>query len=110
MFSAYVYDDEDLNTVQLQDEEWKTSKITARAYDSLYVRHWDHYIGPKHSSLFTVKLAKESGAWTLSENIHAPLNGTRHVSSVTVLESTKMTKPRPRLFLWNLLADPRILM
>ncbi len=87
-FSAYVYDDEDLDTVQLQDEEWKMSKITARAYDSLYVRHWDQYIGPKHSSLFTVQLNKESGAWTLSGKIHALLNGTRHVSCSSVQRST----------------------
>ncbi|KAF8333551.1 alpha/beta-hydrolase [Cantharellus anzutake] len=78
VFSAYVYDDEDLDTVQDQDDTWKESKVTARAYDSLYVRHWDRYIGPKHSSLFTVRLHKENGVWSLEEKIHAPLKGTRH--------------------------------
>jgi hypothetical protein len=80
VFSSYVYADEDLETIQSQNEAWEAKKDTVRVYDTLYVRHWDKYIGPKHSSLFSVFLGLENNKWSLGTKYIALLKGTGHVS------------------------------
>jgi len=82
VFSAYVYSDGNLTTVQKQNEEYENRGNTAFVYDTTYERHWDTWTGPKHSSLFTVELTKnEEGKWGLGDNWVAPLKGTNHVRS-----------------------------
>ena len=80
VFSAYVYSDVDLTTVEEQNEEYENRGNTAYVYDETYERHWDTWAGPKKSSLFTVQLAKnEDDKWTLGNDWAAPLKGTKHV-------------------------------
>lgn len=78
-FSSYVYDDEDLHAIKKHNEERANVKTTAQVYDSLYVRHWDHYVGAKHSSLFATTLQKINGVWILGTKFATPLKGTKHV-------------------------------
>jgi hypothetical protein len=80
VFSDYVYDDDELRAVKEGDEVWQGRGNTALVYDETYVRHWDTYRGPKHQSLFSVKLAQESGIWSMSEEFINLLAGTKHVS------------------------------
>ena len=80
VFSDYVYEDGELRTVKDRDEDWEGRGNTALVYDETYVRHWDSYCGPKHQSLFSVKLAQRDGIWSLSEEFINLLNGTKHVS------------------------------
>lgn len=43
-------------------------------------RQWDAYVGPKKSSLFTVKVTKGSdGKFKIGSDFKAPLRGTGHV-------------------------------
>jgi hypothetical protein len=81
VFSDYVYADGNLSTVKEQDEAWENRGTTALVYDSTYERHWDHWIGPKKSSLFSVYLRKhEDGKWRLGSEFMHPLAGSNHVS------------------------------
>ena len=80
VFSDYVFSDGDITTVKKQDEEWENRGDTAYVYDETFERHWDNWIGPKRSSLFSVPLTKGAdGAWSLGEKFINVLNGTGHV-------------------------------
>ena len=85
VFSDSVYEDGELKAVMEGDEAWQGRGNTALVYDETYVRHWDTYRGPKHQSLFSVKLVQENGIWSLGEEFINLLAGTKHVS---VLAST----------------------
>lgn len=80
VFSDAVYEDGELRAVKEGDEAWEGRGNTAFVYDETYVRHWDTYRGPKHLSLFSVKLALENGIWSLGEEFINLLDGTKHVS------------------------------
>ena len=80
VFSDSVYEDGELRGVKEGDEAWEGRGTTALVYDETYVRHWDTYRGPKHHSLFSVKLAQKSGIWSLGEEFINLLAGTTHVS------------------------------
>ena len=80
VFSDYVYEDGELRAVKEGDAAWEGRGTTALVYDETYVRHWDTYRGPKHASLFSVKLAQKDGIWSLGEEFINLLSGTAHVS------------------------------
>ena len=81
VFSEYVYSDGNLSTVKEQDKAWENRGTTALVYDSPYERHWDHWIGPKKSSLFSVRLHRHAGdKWLLGSEYAHPLAGSHHVS------------------------------
>jgi len=82
VFSAYVYSDVNLTTVQKQNEEYESRGNTAFVYDATYERHWDTWTGPKHSSLFTVGLANKEGKWQLGDDWVSLLKGTNHAVPV----------------------------
>ena len=85
VFSDYVYSDGNLTAVKEKDDEWENRGTTALVYDSGFPRHWDHWIGPKRSSLFTVRLAKNAdGNWELGTEFVNPLTGTGHASAVSL--------------------------
>lgn len=82
VFSDDVYADGDLTTVKTQDKAWEERGDSALVYDETFERHWDHWIGPKRSSLFSVKLTKTAGgSWLLGDKFINLLNGTGHVSA-----------------------------
>ena len=80
VFSDSVYEDGELKAVKEGDEAWEGRGTTALVYDETYVRHWDTYRGPKHQSLFSVKLARKDEIWSLGEEFINLLAGTKHVS------------------------------
>jgi hypothetical protein len=81
VFSDSVYEDGDLKNVKDNDKAWDDRGTTAFVYDETYVRHWDTWGGPKHSSLFSVRLSQdEGGNWTLGNDFVNVLNGTKHVN------------------------------
>ena len=80
VFSDQVYEDGDLKAVEEGDEAWNDRGTTALVYDETYVRHWDTYRGPKHQSLFSVKLGRDGGIWSLGDEFINLLAGTKHVS------------------------------
>ena len=80
VFSDYVYEDGELKVVKEGDEAWENRGTTALVYDETYVRHWDTYRGPKHQSLFSVRLVQEGGVWSLGDDFINLLAGTKHVS------------------------------
>ena len=87
MFSAEVYEDGDLTTVNEQDREWEDRGNTAFVYDAPYVRHWDRYVGPKRSALFSVPLSRRlDGKWVLEPQWTNLLRGTGHVSGGCVYD------------------------
>ncbi|KAF9649809.1 hypothetical protein BDM02DRAFT_3128157 [Thelephora ganbajun] len=51
---------------------------TALVCGETCVRHWNTYRGPKHRSLFSVKLAQKGGIWSLGEGFIGSLAGTTH--------------------------------
>lgn len=79
VFSDSVYEDGELRAVKEGDEAWQDRGNTAFVYDETYVRHWDTWRGPKHQSLFSVKLAQQNGIWSLGEEFINLLAGTKHV-------------------------------
>jgi len=80
VFVSKVYADYDLKTIKEQDEAWDNRGTTAMVYDSLFVRHWDTYRGPKSQKLFSVALTKGvDGKWALGTDYYTPLKGTKHV-------------------------------
>jgi len=79
VFTAHVYADEDLHTVQKQDATYENRGNSAKVYDVTYARHWDEWIGPKKSSLFTISVKKGTdGKWEMGDRYGAPLKGTEH--------------------------------
>ena len=83
VFSAEVYEDGDLTTVNEHDREWADRGNTGFVYDAPYVRHWDRYVGPKRSVLFSVPLWQRlDGKWVLEAEWTNLLRGTGHVSAM----------------------------
>jgi hypothetical protein len=80
VFSASVYDDYDLHTVESQDDAYSNRGTTAYVFDETFVRHWDTWRGPKKNRLFSVDLTKsDDGNWKLGDAFHRPLLHTAHV-------------------------------
>lgn len=82
VFSDYVYEDGELKAAKEGDKAWESRGTSALVYDETYVRHWDTYRGPKHQSLFSVKLVQNKGVWSLGEEFVNLLAGTTHVSGI----------------------------
>ncbi|KAI0076295.1 hypothetical protein K474DRAFT_1691388 [Panus rudis PR-1116 ss-1] len=78
IFSDNVYEDGDITKVKEHDEAWENRGDTAHVYDETFDRHWDTWVGPKKSSLFSVKLIKVGGKYVLGTNYINLLNGTGH--------------------------------
>ena len=90
VFSDNVFPDGDITTVKKQDEEWENRGDTAYTYDETFERHWDTWVGPKRSSLFSVALTKgANGKWSLGEKYVNVLNGTGHVCALNVKHETR---------------------
>ena len=80
VFSAEVYPDGNLTTVEEQDKQWDQRGNNALVYDTAYVRHWDVWQGKKGSQLFSVKISKgQDGGWNANSDFKSPLQGTNHV-------------------------------
>ena len=80
VFSAYVYDDGDLNTVNEQDKKWEERGNSALVFDATYVRHWDVWQGKKRPQLFSARITKATdGKWSVGVEFTSPLKGTKHV-------------------------------
>ncbi|KAG7088324.1 hypothetical protein E1B28_012333 [Marasmius oreades] len=83
VFSDYVYSDGKLENVKDNDKAYEERGTTAMVYDHTYVRHWDTWVGPKSSSLFSVGLWKDPvGDWNFEHNFVNLLEGTGHSSPV----------------------------
>ncbi|CDO77798.1 hypothetical protein BN946_scf184667.g1 [Trametes cinnabarina] len=83
VFSDNVHADGDLKKVKENDEAWENRGDTAFVYDETFERHWDTWVVPKRSSLFSVKLAKEPGGkWVLGDDFVNLLKGTDHHAPV----------------------------
>ncbi|KAJ3715402.1 Alpha/Beta hydrolase protein [Lentinula raphanica] len=79
VFSDSVYPDGNLTTVKEQDEAWENRGNTALVYDRTYERHWDHWVGPKTQSLFSVRLVQDPDhKWTFGSEFVNLLAGTEH--------------------------------
>ncbi|KZV68051.1 alpha/beta-hydrolase [Peniophora sp. CONT] len=81
VFAARVFPDGDLTTAVEQERLWKGRNDTARVYDGngkSYMRFWDKYGGPMHSSLFSVSLNVHGGKWQLGDSYVNLLAGTTH--------------------------------
>ncbi|KAH0832030.1 Alpha/Beta hydrolase protein [Lanmaoa asiatica] len=76
VFSAYVYSDGDLNAVKANDEKYNNRGNTALVYDETFERQWDTWVGPKHKSLFTVRLYEDQGKFVLGRDFTNALQGT----------------------------------
>lgn len=80
VFSDYVYPDGDLTKVKEKDEAWENRGTSALVYDATFVRHWDTWVGPKQSSLFSVELAANPDhKWVLGTDFVNVLKDTGHV-------------------------------
>ncbi|KAL1760448.1 Alpha/Beta hydrolase protein [Schizophyllum commune] len=89
VFSAEVYEDGDLTTVNEQDKEWEERGNTAFVYDETYVRHWDTYVGPKTAVLFSVPLKQTpEREWVFEQKWTNLLKGTGHSSPVAPFGGT----------------------
>ncbi|KAG8908424.1 hypothetical protein FRB99_006629 [Tulasnella sp. 403] len=88
VFSAMVYDDYNLTSVKEQDEARAKRDTSAMVYDTLFVRHWDVFVGEKKPRLFTVELkwaadaGQDEGKWTLGQEFYKPLEFTEHYTPV----------------------------
>jgi dipeptidyl aminopeptidase/acylaminoacyl peptidase len=83
VFSDSVYPDGKLSTVKEQDEAWENRGTTALVYDHTYERHWDHWVGPKTQSLFSVRIAQDPNHnWKFGSEYVNLLAGTEHSSPV----------------------------
>ncbi|KAH9941063.1 alpha/beta-hydrolase [Amylocystis lapponica] len=79
VFSDYVYADGNLTAVKENDKAWENRGDSAYVYDDTYERHWDAWVGPKRSSLFAVKLSKDSDdKWNIGDKFFNLLKGTGH--------------------------------
>jgi hypothetical protein len=95
VFSSYVYPDGNLSAVREQDEAWENRGTSALVYDSTYVRHWDTWVGPKASSLFSVQLTRDADhKWTLGSEYINLLKDTGHVRLPNVRFSSVSLKLR----------------
>jgi hypothetical protein len=82
VFSAAVYDDYDIHTVQSHDDAHAALRTTAYVFDETFVRHWDTWRGQKKNRLFSVDLTKsDDGSWKLGDTFYRPLLNTTHVSA-----------------------------
>lgn len=80
VFSSYVYPDGNLSAVKEHDEAWENRGTSALVYDATYVRHWDTWVGPKKSSLFSVELKSDADRkWVLGSEFINILKVTGHV-------------------------------
>lgn len=87
VFSDNVFPDGDLKTVKEQDAQWENRGNTAFVYDTTFERHWDNWVGPKRSTLFSVSLKKDAaGKWALGSEFTNLLKDTGHVSSIRICE------------------------
>ncbi|KAG8214564.1 Alpha/Beta hydrolase protein [Butyriboletus roseoflavus] len=82
VFSAYVHADGDLKAVKGNDEKYDNRGNSALVYDKNFERQWDTWVGPKHKSLFTVRLHKDQGKFVLGEDFTNVLQGTELSSPV----------------------------
>ncbi|KZT73924.1 alpha/beta-hydrolase [Daedalea quercina L-15889] len=83
VFSDYVYSDGDLEAVKKHDEAWENRGDTAYVFDDGYERHWDTWVGPKKSSLFSVTLSQSPDkTWVLGSEFANLLKGTSHTCPV----------------------------
>lgn len=81
VFSDYVYSDGDLAAVKEHDKAWEDRGNSAYVFDNTYERHWDTWVGPKRSSLFSVGLVQSPDkSWKLETKFVNLLHGTDHVS------------------------------
>jgi hypothetical protein len=76
VFSAYVHADGDLKAVKDNDDKYDNRGNSALVYDKNFERHWDTWVGPKHKSLFTVRLYKDQGKVVLGKDFINVLQGT----------------------------------
>lgn len=85
VFSYYVWPDGDLMSVKEQDEAWENRGNTALVYDETYARHWDHWITPKRSKLFSARLYKDADRkWHLGNDFANTMKHTNHVCFIQV--------------------------
>ncbi|CAL1712862.1 unnamed protein product [Somion occarium] len=79
IFSDDVYEDGDITKVKEHDEAWENRGDSAYVFDDTFDRHWDTLIGPKRSSLFSVKLTQNPDhKWSLGDEYINLLRGTDH--------------------------------
>lgn len=82
VFSASVYDDHDIHTINSQDEAHAARGTSAYVFDETFVRHWDRWCGPKKNRLFSLDLTKsDDGSWQLGDTFYRPLLHTTHVGA-----------------------------
>lgn len=66
-FSAAVYQDGTLEGARAEDEKiQKEKKDSALVFDSLMVRHWDHFASAKKNNIFIVKLDVQNGKYEVN--------------------------------------------
>jgi dipeptidyl aminopeptidase/acylaminoacyl peptidase len=83
VFSDYVYPDGNISAIKEGDKAYEDRGNTALVYDSTYVRHWDTWVGPKRSSIFTVELVQDAdNKWSLGSEFVNVLKGTSHSTPV----------------------------
>lgn len=58
--SVYL-DCEDLQCTADRNRERDASKVSARVYDRLFMRHWDHWLDDRRSQLFALSLDEQGG-------------------------------------------------
>ncbi|KAG6857145.1 hypothetical protein H0H87_008715 [Tephrocybe sp. NHM501043] len=83
VFSDYVYADGNLTSVAEQDDAYEARGNSAYVYDTTYERHWDTWVGPKKSSLFSVPWYQDPDRkWVFGGEFTNLLQGTKHSSPV----------------------------
>lgn len=55
-------------------------------YDSLFVRHWDKYIKPQKSTIFSVLLSSKDGRYTFASDINNLLRPSSGLVGVEIAE------------------------
>lgn len=73
-FTAEVWSDGALSTVVEQDEAYEKRGNEGQVFDSLFVRHWDTWRGPKSSQIFLLQLQKDGEVFKASHAIQNPLS------------------------------------
>ncbi|KAJ3574713.1 hypothetical protein NP233_g1571 [Leucocoprinus birnbaumii] len=90
VFSDNVYEDANLTSIKEQDKAWENRGNSAYVYDDTYIRHWDTWVTPKKTQLFSVRLhLNPDRVWKMGEEFHAPLKGTGHHSPVEPFGGTE---------------------
>lgn len=51
---------------------------TARIYDSIYVRHWDHYVTPEFNAVFSGSLKKDGSKYKFDGELHNLVSPIKH--------------------------------